>query len=375
MGILDEVYGIQPNSGILNSVDPSVPASGFGLRVPQNPIMSQFQPAPVQAPQAPPSNFMDRLAASPGMPDALIQMGAGMLSQNKLGPGLAAGFAGFAKGATEGMKLSIEQLKLMKPTLTPTGQAGIMLATFPDGTQKTIVVDEAVRAYQAGEDRKDAREQNRLDSSERRTQMMIEAANARGDKSLAQALAIATMKNGPGRPLSSSVQKAEDADFEAIDAHRLTNKQIAPVIQSLTPGPDGKASLDLGALRNKYNESRNFFGKSTPESQAYADLERNITNITNESLRLNKGTQTEGDAQRAVKELTAAFAKNDNALMAKSLADLQRLNETKIGFKQTEINRRRSSQKAEPFDFGTPVAPAGGGGDIVINGVTIKKVQ
>ena len=369
MGILNQVYGLAPG-GILNTIDPSAPAPGF--QVPQTPISSVM--APVEAPAAPTPSFMDKIANTPGFSDALLQMGAGLLSSNKLGPGMAAGFAGFAKGMTEGTKLSIEQLKLLKPTMTPTGQPGIMLATFPDGTTKTVVVDEAVKSYLDAEDRKDAREQNRLDSSERRTQMMISAQADRSDKSLANAMAIATMKNGPGRPLSSSVQKAEDADFEAIDAHRLTNKQIAPIIQTLTPDANGKTTLDLGALRNKYNESRNFFGKSTPESQAYADLERHITNITNESLRLNKGTQTEGDAQRAVKELTAAFAKNDNALMAKALGDLQRLNETKIGYKQTEINRRRASQKAEPFDFGQPAAPTGGG-DMVINGIPIKKVN
>lgn len=355
MGIYDYAFGIQPG-GVLNSIDTSAPSIGF--QMPQTPLSNAMMPqqAPAQAPQG----ILDKIGSTPGMSEGLIQMGAGLLSSNKLGPGLSAGFAGFQKGMNEGTKLSIEQLKLLKPTLTPTGQAGIMLATFPDGTQKTIVVDEAVKAYQEAEDRKDQRQQKNIDAQNDRFFAGLNASAARSDKALANAMAIATMKNGPGRSLSSTLQKSEDANFDAIDQLKLANDQISPIIQNLKPDANGKAALELGPLSNAYNASRGWLGKSTPESQKYSDLERTITQYTNESLRLNKGTQTEGDAQRAVKEVLAGFAKNDNATMTKALEQLEALNNSKIKNNQNAINRRRESQKADLYDFGAPAAPAAG---------------
>ena len=68
----------------------------------------------------------------------------------------------------------------------------------------------------------------------------------------------------------------------------------------------------------------------------------------NEALRLNKGPQTEGDAQRAMKELDAAKTKDD---VIRLLKDLRKTNTTSIGYTKEDINRRRETADVKPFDF------------------------
>lgn len=250
-------------------------------------------------------------------------------------------------------KLSLEELKANKPTIQASGVPGYALAIYPDGRVESIVNNEAVTAYQQQQDRvdarTDARTQAQLDMLDRRL-----TANA---DLLDRRLAANAAK---GNKLNPSLQKEEDADFAALDGANGVVRDTQPLIDNLTTG-----KLELGAARNAWNASRNFFGKSTPESQAYAELQRSITRITNESLRLNKGVQTEGDAQRAAKEVTAAFANNDTALMAKSLQELQNINRRAVENKARAIDRRREAQGVEPM-FGrqpassqpAPAAPA-----------------
>lgn len=245
-------------------------------------------------------------------------------------------------------KLSLEEARARRPTLTPTGQPGIFQAVYPDGRMETVTVDAAVQAAAKIEDRKDDR-----------LRLQFEQQGNLLDKRLGAMINIAAQKNDKPKTLPSTLQKSEDTDLEAIQGYEGTVTAIRPLTESLKVGPNGEpAKLNLGALRNAYNQSRNFLGSSTPESQAYAELERNVTRIVNESLRLNKGVQTEGDAQRAAKELQAAFAKNDNATMQKALEELEQINVRGAENKAKIIDNRRTSQRIEPlFGGNTPVTP------------------
>jgi hypothetical protein len=61
-------------------------------------------------------------------------------------------------------------------------------------------------------------------------------------------------------------------------------------------------------------------------------------------LRLNKGTQTEGDAQRSIKELQGAESAVD---AAKSINTLAELNARKVSDAKTSIERRRINANAK----------------------------
>jgi hypothetical protein len=156
--------------------------------------------------------------------------------------------------------------------------------------------------------------------------------------------------NKPEKPMPASLQKAEDADFEIIDGAEGVIADIAPIIQNLTPDPvTGKAPLDLSRFANLKLQTKAYFGSRDPEVQGYQQLERNLTRFVNESLRLNKGVQTEGDAQRAANEVQAAFSKNNTESMRKALEELKKINERAAENKRKQIDRRRKSQNQPAF--------------------------
>jgi hypothetical protein len=188
---------------------------------------------------------------------------------------------------------------------------------------------------------------SREDIARLMTQSREEAARiaSEGRKEIAQL--TATLKGG--KTLPASLQKSEDADYEAIDTAVNLNSSLDPVIKKLGGfGDTGKdATLNLGALQNAAYSFKNYFGKSTPESLAYSQLQETKIRIINDSLRLNKGTQTEGDAQRAASEVEAAWAKNDTEGTRRALVRLYKINETAVKNKQSQIARRRRSQGVE----------------------------
>jgi hypothetical protein len=152
------------------------------------------------------------------------------------------------------------------------------------------------------------------------------------------------------KTLPASLQKSEDDDFSAIDSAEAVVQDITPIIGNLTPdSKTGKPALDLSRFNNIQFQTQAFFGSSDPEVQRYQELERNLTRFVNESLRLNKGVQTEGDAQRAANEVQAAFSKGSTSSMRKALEELKKVNERAATNRKAQIDRRRSSQGVEPF--------------------------
>ena len=83
-------------------------------------------------------------------------------------------------------------------------------------------------------------------------------------------------------------------------------------------------NFELGPIKNKTYEALNYAGTSTQESRAYSKLTANLSKLRNDSLRLNKGAQTEGDAIRAWEEIAAN--PNDTEVIKSRLMDIQRYN-------------------------------------------------
>jgi hypothetical protein len=127
-----------------------------------------------------------------------------------------------------------------------------------------------------------------------------------------------------------------------------TDIQVASTINTMM---DDMANLfndpqfELGPVQNKKYEFQNWSGQSTPQSQAYAKLSANFEKMRNDSLRLNAGVQTDGDAQRAWNEIMANM--NDKELVKSRLADIKRYNEFALNEKRMQL---------ENFDaeFGAP---------------------
>lgn len=152
-----------------------------------------------------------------------------------------------------------------------------------------------------------------------------------------------------GRPaapaLPATLQKQEDADIEIIGAASQSNAILRPTRQKLQ-----ERKLDLGPIRNRVYEARNWMGASSPESREYASFRANLEKMRNDSLRLNKGVQTEGDAQRAWNELFNNL--NDERLVAQRLAEIEQINQNAINLRSDMVNTRRKDRGLAPRDIG-----------------------
>lgn len=128
---------------------------------------------------------------------------------------------------------------------------------------------------------------------------------------------------------------------------------IAGSIRSDLAALDGQLAtgkLTVGPASNAINKARNFLGRSTEESQNFNTFQTTLERLRNDSLRLNKGVQTEGDAQRAWNELMGNI--NDPAVVRKRLREIQSINERAVSLKAMQIDSLRSNYGLEPMDVG-----------------------
>lgn len=152
------------------------------------------------------------------------------------------------------------------------------------------------------------------------------------------------------RTLPPVLIKSEDEDFDALQSLEKVETDIDFFINSLDKnemevgyGEDLQAKIgNLGVLQRFMDE------ESKLKLANYNAFERWKQRYVNESLRLNKGPQTEGDAQRAMLELEAAKTKED---VKRLLEDLKKTNTKSIGYTKEDINRRRSTAGVKPFEF------------------------
>ena len=146
--------------------------------------------------------------------------------------------------------------------------------------------------------------------------------------------------------MPSSIIKEQNEDLEDIGLLSSTNADLKTFQNYLDTG-----KLNLGLFANVGNAIRNRIGgtAATEESQKYQDLTTNLEKMKNASLRLNKGVQTEGDAQRAWKELFDNVT--DNVFVSHKLHEIINMNERAAKIKKLNINSTREEYGKDAMDF------------------------
>ena len=139
------------------------------------------------------------------------------------------------------------------------------------------------------------------------------------------------------KPIPPVIQKAEEEDYTAGTAAINLSNDANKYLSSITQG-----QIKFGKLDRLSIAARSAAGSNDPDVIARNDFERFKTTLVNESLRLNKGTQTEGDAVRAAKELEGAESSSD---AAKAIQTLRDLNARRANDYQSAIIRRRKNAK------------------------------
>lgn len=160
------------------------------------------------------------------------------------------------------------------------------------------------------------------------------------------------------KPLPVGALKLQDDALENIGAADYVVGESKRLGKLLSEG-----AIELGPVTNTTSRIRNYLGASSPTSRAYGDLNTTLEKLRNESLRLNKGVQTEGDAIRAMNEVVAS--RNDPKLLAENIAKLQNINERAVTLQKNRVNSVRQNYGAAPYDFsqattvsGAPVPPS-----------------
>jgi hypothetical protein len=177
---------------------------------------------------------------------------------------------------------------------------------------------------QRGADAKDLQAQRSADKRELEAQRLA-------DKKEARDLAAAN------KPLPAGIQKAEDADYDAAQAAINLATDADKYLTSIKSG-----NIKFGLKDRISITARSALGSGDPDVVARNDFERFKTTLVNESLRLNKGTQTEGDAVRAAKELQGAESAAD---AGKAIQTLRDLNARRAADYKNTIERRRANAK------------------------------
>lgn len=144
-----------------------------------------------------------------------------------------------------------------------------------------------------------------------------------------------------GKPLPSLLQKSEEEDFDlgrsasnlATDANKYVNSILT-------------GNIKFGLKEKARIAALSAVGSDDPDVVNRNDFDRWKTEYINESLRQNKGTQTEGDAIRAGKELSSAESKAD---AAKAILRLRDINARRVNdYNARIIERRKNAGAGEP---------------------------
>ena len=137
------------------------------------------------------------------------------------------------------------------------------------------------------------------------------------------------------KPLPSYLAKEEETDYGTATAATNLASDANNFINRIKSGEIKFGLKDKASIR-----TRQAFGSQDPDVLAREDYDKFLKVLTNESLRLNKGTQTEGDAVRAAKELESSESPQAAAAAMRRLVEI---NVRRTQNASDDVLRRRSN--------------------------------
>ena len=141
-----------------------------------------------------------------------------------------------------------------------------------------------------------------------------------------------------------------------VDQQLVTLDNSVSRIGELLPKID---NLDLGLASNLKRSVKSFFGEETPDIKEFKQVFREAKKQANDILMAAKGTQTEGDAQRAYDQIADPDTWKNKDLLKSAFDDLAKAHK---GTKSALLAKRETLTGA-----GIPVIPGLGAGDVVPN--------
>ena len=165
---------------------------------------------------------------------------------------------------------------------------------------------------------------------------------ARPSDAIGQEAASLTAKSGvqlPAAALKLQMDMIEDMNTASNSAADLA------ALESQIAG----GGLKLGVVENALSRAKNNLGFSDDNSKNFQSFNSTLEKLRNDSLRLNKGVQTEGDAQRAWKELIDGI--NDPEVVRQRLQEIAEINQDGARLKAKQIQVLRQNFGAGDLDL------------------------
>lgn len=178
-----------------------------------------------------------------------------------------------------------------------------------------------------------------------------QAANQRSNMAVDQARIreLNAKASSPGnhvneKPLPVGALKIQEEHLDAIGSVSGINSDLNSFVQQIDSG-----ALDLGVMANALGSAKNFAGLSDEQSRNLQSFKSTLEKMRNTSLLLNKGVQTDGDAQRAWNELVTNI--NDPQVVRQRLIEIQALNARAAKLRMAKNNVLRRNYGAQEMDY------------------------
>lgn len=149
--------------------------------------------------------------------------------------------------------------------------------------------------------------------------------------------------DGAMKPMPASALKMQQSELEAIGIASGIQSDLGAIEQQIKGG-----KLDFGPIDNLIDRGRNMAGLSTEASRNKASFKSSLEKLRNDSLRLNTGVQTDGDAQRAWNELFENI--NDKGVVVQRLDEIKRLNARAVKQRKMNVDGIRANYGRDPAD-------------------------
>ncbi len=148
----------------------------------------------------------------------------------------------------------------------------------------------------------------------------------------------------PAKPMPAAAMRMQDDDLNAIGTFAGIDKDLEGIQKQIETG-----KLNLGLVGNVTGDVRNRVGMSNENSRNLATFKAKLENMRNSVLLLNKGVQTEGDAQRAMNEMIANI--NDPDVVKQRLKEIRALNQRAVQLKKNNLDMLRRNYGQEDMDY------------------------
>lgn len=146
------------------------------------------------------------------------------------------------------------------------------------------------------------------------------------------------------KPMPATALKMQGESLDALATTKGINADLGAVLNQMETG-----KLNLGLMNKGIAAVKNNLNMSDENSRNIASFNSTLEKLRNDSLRLNKGVQTEGDSVRAWNEILNNT--NDQEYVKERLKEVMAINQRATDLHKNNVDTIRNNYNVEPMDY------------------------